>query len=211
MGIVSPENFVSSRAPKSSRPAVQRITTTEAERIVQEYQDVFSRKLGSFPGTVHLEVEENVTPVISQPRRVPNALRDKLKLELDRLQKLGVLEPVDKPTPWVNHLAVATKKNGDLRVCIDPKQLNSALKREHYQIPVLDELLPELSKAKVFSTVDLTSGYWHCILDNESSHLTTFATPMAATGGADYHLDYQCHPRFSRNMLSKVWKDFLAC
>ena len=41
----------------------------------------------------------------------------------------------------------------------------------------LDEILPELSKAKVFSTVDLRSGYWHCPLDTESSMLTMFSTP----------------------------------
>ena len=41
----------------------------------------------------------------------------------------------------------------------------------------LDEILPELSKAKVFSTVDLRSAYWHCPLDTESSMLTMFSTP----------------------------------
>ena len=46
-----------------------------------------------------------------------------------------------------------------------------------YQLPVIDDILPELSKARVFSTVDLKSGYWHCILDLESSALTTFVTP----------------------------------
>ena len=69
------------------------------------------------------------------------------------------------------------KKSGALRICIDPRPLNTALKRERYQLPVLEDILPELSKAKVFSTVDLKSGYWHCVLAPESSVLTTFATP----------------------------------
>ena len=80
--------------------------------------------------------------------------------------------------PWVSSLAVATKKSGALRVCIDPRPLNEALKRETYQIPILDEILPELSQAKVFSTVDLGLGYWHCVLDHEFSRLTTFSTPF---------------------------------
>ena len=70
------------------------------------------------------------------------------------------------------------KKSGALRVCIDPQALNKALKRERYQLPVLDDLLPELSKAKVFSSLDLKSGYWHLALDEESSLLTTFSTPF---------------------------------
>ena len=44
-------------------------------------------------------------------------------------------------------------------------------------MPVLDEILPELAQAKVFSTVDLRSGFWHCVLDDQSSLLTTFSTP----------------------------------
>ena len=172
---VNTDNFTASKAPRSKGAAVTSVRAHD--ELVQRFKDVFNRKLGSFPGTVHLEIDKHATPVASQPRRVPQALKDKLKQELNRLHDLGVLEPVDKPTPWVSAFAVATKKNGDLRICIDPKPLNTALKRERYQLPVLDDLLPELSKARVFSTVDLRSGYWHCILDNESSHLTTFTTP----------------------------------
>ena len=62
-------------------------------------------------------------------------------------------------------------------MCLDPKSLNEALKRERYQLPVIDDLLPELSKAKIFFTVGFRSGYWHCILNQESSLLTTFSTP----------------------------------
>ena len=73
---------------------------------------------------------------------------------------------------------IATKKSGALRICIDPRPLNEVLKREMHQLPILDNLMPELARAKIFSTVDLTAGYWHCILDHESSLLTTFATPF---------------------------------
>ena len=115
------------------------------EQIVQDYPDVFKSELGSFPGKVHLEVDENATPVVAPTRRIPVALKEKFKDELDRLENLGVIAKVDEPTPWVSSVVVATKKNGALRVCIDPKPLNEALKRERYQLPVLDYLLPELS------------------------------------------------------------------
>ena len=73
---------------------------------------------------------------------------------------------------------VTTKKSGALRVCVDPRPLNiKALKRETYQMHLLDEILPDLSLAKVFTTVDLRSGFWYCVLDDESSMLTTFNTP----------------------------------
>ena len=148
-----------------------------ADEIVAAYPEVFQRELGALPGTVHLEVEQGATPVVAPPRRVPTSLKEKLRKELDRLQQLEVIAPIDEPTPWVSSLAVAVKKSGALRICIDPRPLNTALKRERYQLPVLEDILPELSKAKVFSTVDLKSGYWHCVLAPESSVLTTFATP----------------------------------
>ena len=57
------------------------------------------------------------------------------------------------------------------------KELNKALKRERYPIPVIEDVLPELSKARVFTKVDAHNGYWHVILDEESAKLTTFDTP----------------------------------
>ena len=77
----------------------------------------------------------------------------------------------------VSQFVVPVKKSGDLRVCIDPKPLNAALKRERYQIPVIDDVLPELAEARVFTKVDLASAFWQSELDDESSLLTTFATP----------------------------------
>ena len=54
---------------------------------------------------------------------------------------------------------IAKKQSGDLRICIDPKELNKALKRERYPIPVIEDVLPELSKARVFTKVDAHNGY----------------------------------------------------
>ena len=55
--------------------------------------------------------------------------------------------------------------------------MNAALKRERYQIPVIDDVLPDLAEARVFAKVDLASAFWQLELDDESSLLTTFATP----------------------------------
>ena len=111
-----------------------------------------------------------------QSRRVPIALRPKLKAELDRLTKMKVITPNSEPTPWVSQIVLTPKKSGDIRVCIDPKELNRALLREHYELPVLEDILHELSQSKVFTKIDLSNGYWHVALDEPSSRLTTFQT-----------------------------------
>ena len=174
---VHSDNFISVLPPeKSTHENVRKIET--ADELIRRHAEVFDKDLGTLPGTVHLQVDEDAEPSITPSRRVPTALREKFKVELDRLEGQGVLAKVDEPTPWVSSVVLATKKSGALRICIDPRPLNQALKRETFQLPVLDDLLPELSQAKMFSTVDLTAGYWHCVLDDESSLLTTFATPF---------------------------------
>lgn len=177
MGLITVniQNFKITKPPERPRAEVKSVQTTE--EIIAHYPEIFRRELGTLPGTVHLEVEQGVTPVVAPPHHVPTSLKSKLKQELDRLQQLEVIVPIDEPTPWVSSLAVVVKKSGALRICIDPRPLNTSLKRERYQLPVLEDILPELSKARVFTTVDLKSGYWHCVLAPESSVLTTFATP----------------------------------
>lgn len=106
---------------------------------------MFSKNLGTLPGTVHLQIDENAEPSITPSCRVPTALREKFKAELDRLESLGVLAKVDEPTAWVSSVVITTKKSGALRICIDPRPLNQVLKRETHQLPILDDLMPDLA------------------------------------------------------------------
>ena len=145
---------------------------------LQSYTDlpVFQEGIGTFPGVQTLKTDPTVKPVIMPNRRVPIAVRSKLKQELDYLEEAGVITPVTEPTPWVSQIVTAKKPNGDVRVCIDPKFLNKALMRERYTIPLLEDVLHELSESRVFTKVDLRHGFWHILLDEESSKLTTMQT-----------------------------------
>jgi len=111
-------------------------------------------------------------------RCLPIVIRDKVKSELQRLEKNGIIVPVTEPTSWVSALLVTAKPDGRIRICTDGKPLNKALKRAHYRLPNIDDVLPQLAGAKVFSTVDAKDGFWHLKLDDESSRLTTFETPF---------------------------------
>lgn len=62
-------------------------------------------------------------------------------------------------------------------MCIDPKPLNVALKRNQYPTLTVEDILPDLSNARIFSVVDAKDGFWHIQLDQASSFLTTFGTP----------------------------------
>jgi len=94
------------------------------------------------------------------------------------MEKLSIITKVKEPTDWVSSLIVVTKPNGDLRICIDPTHLNKAIKRSHYPLPTIEDILPKLSKAKVFSLLDAKDGFWQVKLTPESSLLTCFNTPF---------------------------------
>ena len=89
----------------------------------------------------------------------------------------GVIRKVDTPTSWISALVVTTKKNGKVRLCIDPKPLNEALHRNHYPLPATDDELPLLSKVRVFTVLDAKNGFWHIQLNEPSSFATTIGTP----------------------------------
>lgn len=75
-------------------------------------------------------------------------------------------------------MVAVPKPDGRMRICLDPKELNEAIKREHYQIPTIEEVATRLHGAKLFSVLDARDGFWHIKLDEESSYLTTFNTPF---------------------------------
>ena len=83
------------------------------ESILTEYADVFEG-LGKMEGKLHFEVDETVQPSVMPPRRVPIAVKGKLKSELQRLEDKGVIKKITVPTDWVSSLVVTQKANGNV-------------------------------------------------------------------------------------------------
>ena len=97
--------------------------------------------------------------------------------ELDRLVREGIITEVHEHTEWINSIVPVMKEDGSLRLCLDPKDLNKAIKRNQWYARTLDDILPELAQSKYFIVKDATSGFWHILLDFRSSLLTTSNTP----------------------------------
>ena len=113
--------------PPPRRQSSEDICKVETvDELVRRYADVFSENLGTLPGTVHLQIEENAEPSITPSCRVMTVLREKFKADLDRLESLGVLARVDDSTAWVSSVVIATNKSGALRICIDSRPLNQS-------------------------------------------------------------------------------------
>lgn len=163
---------------------IQRIYTTATvnnnnyvNNMLKVYNDVF-QGLGCLSHECHITVDQNAVPKINASRRVPFKLHNRLKEELDRMEKLRVVQKVTKPTSWVNSMVIVEKPNKNLRICLDPRNLNQAIKRSHFQFPTLEELRYKLNGANIFSKLDANSGFWMLKLDEESVDLCTFQTPF---------------------------------
>ena len=148
------------------------------------------------------KIDAMIEPVRQPMRRILVAMKQKLKGELACLWKIRVIKPVNTPTDWLLNLVVVKKSNGKLRMCIDSMPLNKALKHSHHPLPVIGDLLPDLSKAKVFSICDVKNGFWHVELDEASTYLTTFSTPF----GSNYHFRSPLCQNTSNTTRSSNWR-----
>ncbi|PFX16976.1 Sec1 family domain-containing protein 1 [Stylophora pistillata] len=134
-----------------------------------------TKKIGTTPAQtcsreVHLEVDNSIKPVTTSTQRVPTALKDDLREELNRSVEKQILAPVEEPTPWVNSLAVTNKKSGAPRVCIDLRPLNKVLVYDRYGQDIISPLL----NVKEFREMGITLHLEvHLEVDNSIKPVTT--------------------------------------
>ena len=124
---------------------------------------------------IKLKIDTSVQPVAQHLRRVPFHVRGKVENKLEELLKLGIIEKVTEPTPWVSPV-VAVPKGEEVRLVVDMRRANEAILRNHYPIPTLEELLEEFNGCSVFSKIDLKMGYHLIELHPDSRPITTFST-----------------------------------
>nr|XP_037288681.1 uncharacterized protein K02A2.6-like [Rhipicephalus microplus] len=141
------------------------------------FPDLFSGT-GCVRRPYKMVLREDAVPVVQPARRVPIALKGRLRQELQRMEKASIIVKVDEPTEWVSPLVVVHKKNGTLRICMDPRAVNRSIKREHYPIPSREDIESELAGAQYFSRLDANAGFHQIPLDEATSRICTFATPF---------------------------------
>ena len=172
-------NLLQVGPPVSEPPTVASLAqqpSPETQAVVDKHPDVFSG-LGKLRNVqLKLHIDPNIVPIQQPIRRIPFHTRQRVSEELKRLQDLDIIERVSGPTSWVNPIVVVTKSNGKTRLCLDMRQANQAIIREHHVIPKIDDILAELHGAQIFSKIDLREGYHQIELHPESRDITTFVT-----------------------------------
>jgi hypothetical protein len=147
-------------------------------RLLRQFPKLFSGKLGKYPGElVHIEVPPEAKPVHKRHYSVPKVHEQTFKAELDRLVKLGVLEPTG-PSAWAAPTFIIPKKDKTVRFVSDFRALNKVIKRKEYPIPRIHELLARRKGYQYFTKLDVSMQFYTFELDESSSALCTIATPF---------------------------------
>ncbi|GFV40128.1 retrovirus-related Pol polyprotein from transposon 412 [Trichonephila clavipes] len=150
------------------------IPKSSAERLFQEFEDVFSRNssdIGHTTVTQHRIDTADHPPIKQHPRRLPFAKQEKVGTLLREMQENDIIEP--SSSPWASPIVLVRKKDGSTRFCVDYRKLNDVTKKDSYPLPRIDDTLDTLSGHKWFSTLDLKSGYWQVEIhpeDREKQH-----------------------------------------
>ena len=157
--------------------------TLTRERIInyEKYKHLF-QGIGHFKcNPVSIEMQEGSTPVRKPARKVPLALREKFKQVIDSMVKAGILTEVtpEMSTPeWLNSFVIVKKPNGNLRVCLDPTDLNKHIICPTCNMRTLEETIDMLKGSMYFAVFDSTKSFFHVPLDRESKQLTAMLTPI---------------------------------
>ena len=102
---------------------------------------------------------------------------------------------------------VAAVKPNKIRICIDPRDVNEAIRREHFPMATIEEVVASMPQAKVFSVLDATSGYWQVKLDEQSSKLCTFNTPFGRYRFMRLPFGIKSAPKVFQNCMSELFAD----
>jgi hypothetical protein len=148
-------------------------------------------------------IEAGVKPVNMGYKRLPPALEKQVTKELQRLMKLGIIERV-KDSEWGNPLALGTKPDGSMRMCINPMFLNKLVGLDTYQMPSVKILLDRTFGRKVFSALDLTSGFHQIAVDEKCRDLFTFNTPEGKCRYIRMPMGYKNAPQVFQRIMERI-------
>ncbi|XP_052193963.1 uncharacterized protein LOC127802285 [Diospyros lotus] len=148
----------------------------EEVRIVREFRDVFPDELPGLPPRREIEFAIEIVPGAGQvsipPYKMAPAELRELKTQLQELLDKGFIRP--SMSPWGAPVLFVKKKDGSLRMCVDYRQLNKITIKNKYPLPRIEELFDQLQGAKVFSKIDLRSGYYQLRIKVEDVPKTAF-------------------------------------
>lgn len=168
--------------PVLAEEIVSDLTADQVEEVLtllNEYKDLIARNLRQV-GCTHLTemklVLKDERPVVYRPYRISYKEREKVRDIIDELKEADIVE--DSESPYASPILLVKKKTGDVRMCVDYRELNKKTVPDKYPLPRIDDQLDRLHGNAYFTSLDLFSGYYQVPINDVNTRAqTSFVTP----------------------------------
>ena len=149
--------------------------------LLTEFRDVFAWSYVDMKGvpaevvTHSIPMRTDARPIRQRPRPMNPNYAQQVKAEITKMLDAGIIYPIERTT-WVSPIVVVPKKSGQIRICVDYRQVNEATIKDNYPVPYIEHLLERVAGAEAYSFIDGFSGYNQISVVPEDQHKTAFAT-----------------------------------
>jgi hypothetical protein len=202
--------------PGGNVPLVVEFTTPSVNKLsvlLENYADVFvngpNDPLGCTRDTEHLIDTGDSRPIKQRPYRIPVHLQTVVHQQVAEMLERGLIR--SSTSPWSSPIVLAPKKDGNYRVCVDFRQVNSVTKKDAQPMPRIDDILDQLGGARCFSTLDLASGYWLVPLREEDREKTAFSVGVNHYEFTVMPFGLTNAPATLQRMMSTILKGVKGC
>jgi len=176
-------------------------------RTLKKYPRLFKGGLGTLNiEPIHLEIREGAKPYHAKAFPIPKAYEQTTKKECRRFEEIGVWEQV-YDSEWAASTFIQPKKTGDVRVLTDFRELNKWLVRKPYPLPKVADLIQKLERFKYATALDLSMGYYHIPLDEESQKLCTTILPWGKYKYKRLPMGISCAPDIFQSIMNRLLGD----
>ena len=188
------------------------IQDNKLKKLVSNYNDIFPKELPKeLPPRRNVEheirLENNSKPPSRAPYRLSFVEQEELKKQLKQLLDSNLIRP--SSSPFGSPVLFVKKKENTLRMCIDYRALNNITIKNRYPLPRIDDLLDQLSQARYFSKLDLTSGYWQMRVKDEDIHKTAFTTRYGQFEFMVMPFGLCNAPASFQHLMNSIFQEFL--
>ena len=179
VGTISSVHLAQAPTEGQLPPVPTSLTSEQQEdlhKLLEEYQDVFSKQGDPISSTSMVEHEIHTTgrPIRQPFRRQNPIIREIEQKQVKEMLRDGVIRP--SSSPWASPVVMVKKKDGSMRFCVDFRQMNDATIKDAHPLPRIDDTLESLYGAQYFTTLDLKCGYWQVPITEEDKEKTAFRT-----------------------------------
>src|SRR5688500_9445982 len=180
-------------------------------KVVCEYPDVFPEELPGMPPyrdiEFSIELLPGTAPISKRPYRMDVKDLVELKKQIEELLEKGFIRP--SSSPWGAPVLFVNKKDGLRRMCVDYRSLNEVTIKNKYPLPRIEHLFDQMKGAKIFSKIDLRSGYHQLKIRAEDVPKTAFTTRYGLYEFLVMSFGLTNAPAYFMNLMNKVFMEYL--